>query len=188
MWGAVANLEYQSLDLTWLAGWPLTIALLTQVTVYWELFFCVLVWPRLLRPVILFLAVPLHLGIAFLMGMITFGLAMLIGCLSFVPPSLVRRVLGGASTEPGGAGQGGAARSPSRRKPRAPFVRPLAASAPGLSTRPAFFRVAAQLAPHSCYFFSDLSARHLVERAERRAAAVRYSHAASNRERYISFS
>ena len=99
LWGAIANLEYQSLDMTWLAGWPLTIAVLTQVTVYWELFFCALVWPRMLRPVVLALAVPLHLGIAFCMGMITFGLVMLIGCLSFVPPWLVRRVLGG-----GGAG------------------------------------------------------------------------------------
>ncbi|HVX60581.1 MAG TPA: HTTM domain-containing protein [Pirellulales bacterium] len=120
LWGAVANLEYQSLDVTWLAAWPLTVAVLTQVTVYWELFFCVLVWPRILRPVILSLAVPLHLGIAFFMGMITFGLAMLIGCLSFVPPSLVRRVLGGATLEPGGAGQGGAAQEvlpAARREP-----------------------------------------------------------------------
>jgi hypothetical protein len=107
LWGAVANLEYQSLDVTWLAGWPLTVAVLTQITVYWELFFCVLVWPRILRPLILALAIPLHLGIAFLMGMITFGLVMLIGCLSFVPPSLVRRLFGGASTATIGAGQGG---------------------------------------------------------------------------------
>ena len=97
LWGAVANLEYQSLDMTWLAGWPLTIAVLTQVTVYWELFFCALVWPRILRPIVLAFAVPLHLGIAFGMGMITFGLAMLIGCLSFVPPWLVRRVFDGAA-------------------------------------------------------------------------------------------
>lgn len=108
LWGAIANLEYQSLDMTWLAGWPLTIAVLTQVTVYWELFFCALVWPRMLRPIVLSLAVPLHLGIAFCMGMITFGLVMLIGCLSFVPPWLVRRVLGGAAIQEqaAGAGQG----------------------------------------------------------------------------------
>lgn len=93
IWGAVANLEYQSLDVTWLAGWPLVVAFLTQGTVYWELSFCVLVWPRLLRPLVLVVAVPMHLGIAFCMGMITFGLVMLIGCLSFVPPTMVRRLL-----------------------------------------------------------------------------------------------
>ncbi|HEX7449988.1 MAG TPA: HTTM domain-containing protein [Pirellulales bacterium] len=105
LWGSFANLEYQSFDMTWMAAWPLMMALLTQVTVYWELFFCVLVWPRLTRPLMLTLAVPVHLGIALCMGMITFGLVMLIGCLSFVSPALVRRVIGGRRA--GGAGQGG---------------------------------------------------------------------------------
>ena len=93
LWGAIANLEYQSLDVTWLAKWPVLLAIMTHVTVYWELSFCVLVWPRLTRPLVLALAVPLHLGIAFCMGMITFGLVMLIGCLSFVSPALVRRLI-----------------------------------------------------------------------------------------------
>lgn len=93
MWLSVANLEYQSLDLTWLANYPLLSALTTQMTVYWELFFCVLIWPRLTRPIMLTLAVPVHLGIAFFMGMITFGLIMLVGCLSFVPSWLVRQML-----------------------------------------------------------------------------------------------
>ncbi|MGH7134381.1 MAG: HTTM domain-containing protein, partial [Pirellulales bacterium] len=93
MWLSIANLEYQSLDMTWLAQYPLLSALTTQMTVYWELFFCVLVWPRLTRPIMLVLAVPVHLGIALCMGMITFGLIMLVGCSSFVPPWLVRRLL-----------------------------------------------------------------------------------------------
>ncbi len=90
LWGAVANLEYQSLDATFLVRYPVLVALLTQITVYWELMFCAIVWPRLTRPVVLALAVPLHMGIAICMGMITFGLVMLVGCLSFVPPWLVR--------------------------------------------------------------------------------------------------
>jgi hypothetical protein len=77
--------------MTWLASYPLLSALTTQVTVYWELFFCVLIWPRLTRPIMLALAVPVHLGIAVCMGMITFGLIMLVGCLSFVPSWLVRQ-------------------------------------------------------------------------------------------------
>lgn len=93
LWGAIANLEYQSLDVTWLANWPMVLAILTHITVYWEMSFCVLVWPRLTRPLVLALAVPLHLGIAFCMGMVTFGLIMLVGCLSFVPPALVRRLI-----------------------------------------------------------------------------------------------
>lgn len=93
MWLSIANLEYQSLDVTWLAHWPLLSAIATQITVYWELFFCVLIWPRMTRPIVLALAVPVHLGIALCMGMITFGLIMLVGCLSFVPSWLVRHFL-----------------------------------------------------------------------------------------------
>lgn len=93
LWGAFANLEYQSIDMTWLAGWPLVIAALTQVTVWWELLFAALVWPRLLRPLVLAMAVPLHLGIGIFLGMMTFGLVMLIGCLSFVPPEWIRGLL-----------------------------------------------------------------------------------------------
>ncbi|HVX14110.1 MAG TPA: HTTM domain-containing protein [Pirellulales bacterium] len=119
MWLSVANLEYQSWDVTWLAHWPIISALTTQVTVYWELFFCVLVWPRLTRPLVLALAVPVHLGIALFMGMITFGLIMLVGCLSFVPPWFVRLVL--ERRQPNGVSEGdGATRGRTEsRRPRA---------------------------------------------------------------------
>ena len=115
LWGSFANLEYQSFDMTWTAGWPMLVAVMTQATVYWELFFCVLVWPRLTRPLMLGLAVPVHLGIALCMGMMTFGLVMLIGCLSFVSPALVRRLLD--RRQPRGAGQGRGPRQADARKP-----------------------------------------------------------------------
>lgn len=89
MWGAIANLEYQSLDLTWLAAWPIMINILTHVTTWWELTYSALVWPRLTRPVMVALSIPLHLGIAFFLGMITFGLAMLIGNAAFISPRFV---------------------------------------------------------------------------------------------------
>ncbi|MEX2187705.1 MAG: HTTM domain-containing protein [Pirellulales bacterium] len=90
LWGGVANLEYQSLDATWLAFWPHLSAFLSHLTVYWEAYYCVLIWPRALRPWMLLIAVPLHLGIAVFMGMITFGLIMLVGNLAFVSPDAVR--------------------------------------------------------------------------------------------------
>ena len=46
VWWAVANYEYQSIDMTWLANWPVLVALATHVTVFWELFYCCLVWNR----------------------------------------------------------------------------------------------------------------------------------------------
>jgi hypothetical protein len=104
IWLSVGNLEYQSLDMTWLANWPLLINLMTHVTVFWELSYCVLVWPRLLRPLVIAMAVPVHLGIAIALGMKTFGLVMLIGNAAFISPALVRRVLDHKPGEQGRAG------------------------------------------------------------------------------------
>lgn len=95
VWHAIANLEYQSFDVTWLVHWPWLIALLTHVTVFWETFYCFLVWPKLTRPICLALAVAVHGGIAIFLGMKTFGLAMLIGNLAFVYPESVRALIGG---------------------------------------------------------------------------------------------
>ena len=89
MWLSIANYEYQTIDLTPLATWPMLLAFLTHITVLFELFYCVLIWNRLTRPVILLTAVLMHLGIATCLGMATFGLAMLIGNLAFIPPSLL---------------------------------------------------------------------------------------------------
>ncbi|MFC1757637.1 HTTM domain-containing protein [Planctomycetota bacterium] len=93
VWFAIASLEYQSLDVTWLGRWPHLISLLTHVTVFWETLYCVLVWPKLTRPLFLGLAVAVHLGIASCLGMITFGLAMLIGNFAFVSPRIVDAIV-----------------------------------------------------------------------------------------------
>ncbi len=95
LWGAFANYEYQTIDMTWLAPYPLVIDFLTHVTVVWELSYCVLVWPRLTRPFVIFLAFPLHLGIAFGMGMITFGTIMIVANLAFLAPWLTRQFVDG---------------------------------------------------------------------------------------------
>jgi uncharacterized membrane protein YphA (DoxX/SURF4 family) len=92
IWIASANLEYQSMDMTWLANHPYLINFMTHLTVFWELFYCALVWPRLTRPWVLLIAICVHGGIALAYGMITFGLVMLIGNLAFVSPSTVSRL------------------------------------------------------------------------------------------------
>lgn len=89
-WGAVANLEYQSVDLTWLVNYPVIVNVLTHATILWEASYCALIWPRITRPVILLLAVATHVGIGMCLGMMTFGLAMLIANAAFIPPELVR--------------------------------------------------------------------------------------------------
>ena len=91
LWGAFANFEYQTLDMTWVAGHPLIVNLITQTILVWEITYIGLIWPRLTRPFMLAMAVPLHLGIAVCMGMITFGLIMIVGNMAFIPPDVVRR-------------------------------------------------------------------------------------------------
>lgn len=96
MWYAFGNGEYQSLDMTWVANsaaGELLCNFLTHLTIAWEISYCALVWPRLTRPIVIALAIPLHLGIALFLGMITFGLMMIVGNLSFLSPALVRSLL-----------------------------------------------------------------------------------------------
>lgn len=90
VWWALANYEYQSIDMTWLASHPVLIALASHVTVFWELTYGALVWNRFTRPLVLWMAVFIHGGIALFMGMITFGVAMIIANLSFLSPETVR--------------------------------------------------------------------------------------------------
>lgn len=94
-WGGIANQEYQTLDLTWLADWPLVINVLTHLTVAFELSYCVLIWNRWTRPLVLLTAICLHLGIVVALGMPTFGLAMLIANSAFLSPTFVRTLVDG---------------------------------------------------------------------------------------------
>jgi Vitamin K-dependent gamma-carboxylase len=91
MWRAFANLEYQSLDMTWLAWHPWLTNAMTHFSVVWEISFCVLIWKPLWRPLVLAGAVALHLGIGLCLGMWTFGLIMLVGCAAFLPNEMVRQ-------------------------------------------------------------------------------------------------
>ncbi len=93
LWGAVANDRYRTLDLRWLAGHPLVVNALTLVTLWWEVGYAALVWPRLTRGLCLSLAVAVHLGIGLAMGMMEFGLAMIAANLAFVPASTFQAVL-----------------------------------------------------------------------------------------------
>ena len=92
MWRAFANLEYQSLDMTWLAWHPWIVNVMTHVSVIWEISFCVLIWRPRWRPLMLALAIAMHVGIGACLGMWTFGLIMLVGCAAFLPNDAVRRL------------------------------------------------------------------------------------------------
>jgi hypothetical protein len=91
-WLSFALSEYRSLDMTWMVRYPRLLNFMTHATIFWELSYCALVWPRLTRPWVLLMAVMVHGGIVLFLGMPTFGLVMLIGNLAFVSPQAVRRV------------------------------------------------------------------------------------------------
>lgn len=84
MWFAVANFEYQSLDLTWLAKYPILFSALSNLTIFWEAFYPVLIWPRLTRPWVIAMAFAVHGGIALALGMITFGTIMIVANCAFI--------------------------------------------------------------------------------------------------------
>ena len=90
-WMSFDLAEYRSLDMTWMLNHPLILNFMTHVTVFWELSYCALVWPRLTRPWVLGMAVLVHGGIILALGMPTFGLVMLIGNLAFISPKTVRK-------------------------------------------------------------------------------------------------
>lgn len=85
IWMAAASYEYQSVPLTWIGRYPVLCGLVSHVTIAFETFYCVAIWPLRSRVVFLLTAVAVHLGIAIFLGMITFGLMMIVANLIFVP-------------------------------------------------------------------------------------------------------
>ncbi len=90
-WYTVANVEYRSLNMTWLADHLWLVDLLTHATVFWELFYCCLIWNRLARPWMLLTAVGMHGFIGIAMGMPEFAFAMLVANMAFLSPETIRK-------------------------------------------------------------------------------------------------
>ena len=90
MWRVIANEEYQTMVLTWMAWVPWLPFLIAHVTIAWEVFFIVLVWNPKFRPLMLFMGVLMHVGIGAFLGMWTFGLIMAFAYLAFSDPDLWR--------------------------------------------------------------------------------------------------
>lgn len=90
LWRVIANQEYQTTDLTWMAQVPWLPYLIAHVTIAWEVFFIALVWSPRWRPFVLFIGVLMHLGIGAFLGMWTFGLIMAFAYLAFSDAELWR--------------------------------------------------------------------------------------------------
>lgn len=93
IWFSVVNYEYQSLDLTWLGHFPFLIGVMTAVTIFWETYYCALIWPKLTRPVALTIALCVHGGICVALGMWTFGTMMIVANLAFISPQRIKELV-----------------------------------------------------------------------------------------------
>ncbi len=93
MWRAIANLEYQSIDVTWLVHVPVLLELLTHLTVWWEISFAYLIWQPHWRWPLLAIGAGMHAGIGLFLGMPTFGAIMVFGYFAFVDPDWLRHRL-----------------------------------------------------------------------------------------------
>lgn len=93
IWFAVANVEYRSLDSTWMADCLWLGELLAHATVFFELFYCCLIWSHWTRPWVLLTAVGVHGFIGLAMGMPEFSAAMLTANAAFLPAGTVRGAL-----------------------------------------------------------------------------------------------
>ena len=94
MWYSIAAYEYQSLDMTWTGHFPMLCSIATHVTLFWEVSYCAIVWPKWTRPLTLILALFVHGGIALFLGMFTFGFMMLVANFAFVSPIRLQRRMG----------------------------------------------------------------------------------------------
>ena len=92
LWGAAANIQYRTIDMTWTASHPFLVNGVTLVALFWEVTYAALIWPRLTRPIVLTMAVLVHLGIGLTMGMMEFGLSMIVANLAFVPVEFFERI------------------------------------------------------------------------------------------------
>ena len=94
-WGTLASGEFRSFDLTWLAGYPTLINLMTHGALLLEVAYPVLIWSRPLRPTLIAAAVALHAGIGLTLGLVEFGLAMVAGNLAFASGPWLRSLVAG---------------------------------------------------------------------------------------------
>ena len=99
-WGAIGNLEYQTLDVIWLVEWPMIVSFLTMSALAWEISYAALIWNRWTRPLVLAFGVMLHAGIAICFGMMTFGLAMIAANVAFVSPGMIRSLFKRQDVDP----------------------------------------------------------------------------------------
>src|SRR5690606_34904437 len=92
VWYVIGIDELIPHDFAFLKDFPVFVALLTQLTVIFEIYFVFAVWSRL-RPVWLLIGFLFHLGTAVFMGLYFFCLVMIGPYLLFIESSTLKRAV-----------------------------------------------------------------------------------------------
>ncbi len=90
MWWVITKPDMPLVNFTWIVRYPVLIDIWTFSVLLFEFGFPLLVWFRLLRPVMLALAVPMWISLALATGLTTYAAMMLIGSLAFIDPQQLR--------------------------------------------------------------------------------------------------
>lgn len=92
LWSVITNRQFVSVDLSFLANWPWLIALMTFVTVLWEVYFPLLVCIKPTRILTLLIGFIFHSMTALFMGLYFFSGVMLINYAVFIEPQFLRKI------------------------------------------------------------------------------------------------
>ena len=76
LWNVLANPQLSRFDFTWVSQFPILLVISVYLTLFWEIYFPVLVWTPKMRRVTLLFGVGFHLSIALLMNLFWFGMFM----------------------------------------------------------------------------------------------------------------
>jgi hypothetical protein len=98
----VANTEFRGVSILESLGEShMLTALSTFFPLWTEILYPILIWPKLLRPLVLILTIAMHLAIATTLGLWEFSLAMIAANLAFVNGAWVLKMLQGETTRKG---------------------------------------------------------------------------------------
>lgn len=73
LWLVLGNRQYAITDLTWFSQWPLLVAMMGFMALFFEIYFPALVWNSKTKPYVLMFGVAFHVGIAITMGIWSFA-------------------------------------------------------------------------------------------------------------------
>ena len=94
MWWLIAHYESRLVDFTRLRDAPQLVDLWAHAVVLFELAYPLLIWVPLARPLVLAAGVIVWTSLALVTGEATFAVMMCVASLAFVPPSVVRSLIG----------------------------------------------------------------------------------------------